>query len=147
MDCCMNIKMRRPGGGGGGGGFDSWWERCKKWASFPSQGAVNGGAVSKWPCCRWDVKHNQPTNQPTNQIWKTNAGYSLNNTQMDIWHYICFSWNLHWDFTILRFDIEISCHFYTTDWWKNWDFRHTCSLKVMGDLIKYNDGYLKTIDE
>ena len=21
-------------------------------------------AVSKWPRCRWDVKHNQPTNQP-----------------------------------------------------------------------------------
>ena len=25
-------------------------------ASRPSQGTVNGGAISKWPCCRWDVK-------------------------------------------------------------------------------------------
>ena len=28
--------------------------------SCPSQGTVNGGAISKWPRCRWDVKHNQP---------------------------------------------------------------------------------------
>ena len=41
--------MQRPG-------FDSRWER-------PSQGTVNGGAISKWPRCRWDVKHNQPNNQ------------------------------------------------------------------------------------
>ena len=34
----------------------------KKRASRPSQGTVNGGAVSKWPRCRWDVKQNQPTN-------------------------------------------------------------------------------------
>ena len=34
---------------------------CKNRASRPSQGTVNGGAVSKWPRCRWDVKHNQPT--------------------------------------------------------------------------------------
>ena len=26
----------------------------------PLQGTVNGGAISKWPCCRLDVKHNQP---------------------------------------------------------------------------------------
>ena len=38
-------------------------------ASRPSQGTVNGGAVSKWPRCRWDVKHNQPTNQPCK--WRT----------------------------------------------------------------------------
>ena len=37
------------------------WERCIYRASRPSQGTVNGGAVSKWPRCRWDVKHNQPT--------------------------------------------------------------------------------------
>ena len=37
-------------------------ERCIYRASRPSQGTVNGGAVSKWPRCRWDVKHNQ-TNQ------------------------------------------------------------------------------------
>ena len=36
-------------------------ERCIYRASCPSQGTVNGGAVSKWPRCRWDVKHNQPT--------------------------------------------------------------------------------------
>ena len=29
------------------------------------QGTVNVGAVSRWPCCRWDVKHNQPSNQQT----------------------------------------------------------------------------------
>ena len=43
----------------------SLWKRCKNRASRPSQGTVNGGAVSKLPRCRWDVKHNQPTNQPT----------------------------------------------------------------------------------
>ena len=37
------------------------YERCKDSASRPSQGTVNGGAVSKWPCCPWDIKHNQPT--------------------------------------------------------------------------------------
>ena len=31
----------------------------------PSQGTVNGDAVSEWSHCRWDVKHNQLTNQPT----------------------------------------------------------------------------------
>ena len=30
-----------------GPGFDSRWERCKNRASRPSQGQVNGGAVSK----------------------------------------------------------------------------------------------------
>ena len=40
--------------------------RCIYRASRPSQGTVNGGAVSKRPRCRWDVKHNQPTNQLTN---------------------------------------------------------------------------------
>ena len=43
-------------------GFASWWVRCKNRPSRPSQGTVNGGAVSKCPSCRWDVKHNQPTN-------------------------------------------------------------------------------------
>ena len=43
-------------------GFNSRSERCIYRASRPSQGTVNGGAVSKWPRCRWDVKHNQPTN-------------------------------------------------------------------------------------
>ena len=28
------------------------------------KGTVNGGAVSKWPRCRWDLKHNQPTQLP-----------------------------------------------------------------------------------
>ena len=27
-----------------------------------SQGRANGGAFSKLPHCRWDVKHNQPYN-------------------------------------------------------------------------------------
>ena len=45
-----------------GPGFNSWWERCKNWASHPLQGTVNGGAVSKWPRCQWDVKHNQLIN-------------------------------------------------------------------------------------
>ena len=36
---------------------------CIYWASRPSQGTVNGGAISKWPHCRLDVKHNQSINQ------------------------------------------------------------------------------------
>ena len=28
-------------------GFDSWWGQCKTRASCPSQGTVNGGAISK----------------------------------------------------------------------------------------------------
>ena len=47
-------------------GFDSRWEQCKNRGSRPSQ--VNGGAVSKWLRCRWDVKHNQPTNQKSKYI-------------------------------------------------------------------------------
>ena len=43
-------------------GFNSRSEQCIYWASRPSQGTVNGGAVSKWPRCRWDIKHNQPKN-------------------------------------------------------------------------------------
>ena len=34
--------------------FDSRWGRCKN--------QTYGGMVSKWHGCRWDVKHNQPTN-------------------------------------------------------------------------------------
>ena len=41
-------------------GFNSRSERCIYRVSRPSQGTVNGGAVSKCPRCRWDVKHNQP---------------------------------------------------------------------------------------
>ena len=41
-------------------GFDSWWGRCKNWASRPSQGTVNGCSVSKWPHCRWLNTTNQP---------------------------------------------------------------------------------------
>ena len=44
-----------------GPGFDSRWERCNYRASRPSQGTGKGGAVSKWPRCRWDVKLKQPT--------------------------------------------------------------------------------------
>ena len=46
-------------------GFHIQWEWCKNWASRPLQETVNESAVSKWPRCRWDIKHNQPTNQPT----------------------------------------------------------------------------------
>ena len=42
-----------------GPGFDSRWERCIYRASRPSQGTVNGGAVSKWTRCWRDVKHKQ----------------------------------------------------------------------------------------
>ena len=42
------------------------WGQCKNRASRPSQGTVNGGAISKCPRCRWDIKHNQPTNQNLN---------------------------------------------------------------------------------
>ena len=53
MDC--HAKTR---------GFDSRWVKCINRASCPLQGTVNGGAVSRWPHCRWDVKHNQPTKDP-----------------------------------------------------------------------------------
>ena len=42
-----------------GPGFDSRWEQCIYRASRPSQGTVNGGAVSKWSRCWRDVKHKQ----------------------------------------------------------------------------------------
>ena len=49
---CNGLPRDNPG-------FNSQWEWCKNRASCPSQGTVNGGAVSKWPRCRWDVKHNR----------------------------------------------------------------------------------------
>ena len=42
--------------------FDSQWKQRKNRASHPSQGTVNGSAVSKSPHWRWDVKHKQPNN-------------------------------------------------------------------------------------
>ena len=39
-------------------GFDYRWENCKNQGSRPTQEKANGGAVSKWPRCRWDAKHN-----------------------------------------------------------------------------------------
>ena len=39
--------------------FDSRLDQCMYGASRPPQGTVNGGAVSKWPRCWWDVKHKQ----------------------------------------------------------------------------------------
>ena len=64
MDCHATA---RPG-------FDSRWERCIYQASCPLQGTVNGGAVSKWPRCQKDVKHNQPTLHTTLQdnSWNNN---------------------------------------------------------------------------
>ena len=56
MYACINSPCDGPG-------FDSRWVRCINRASHPSQGTVNGGAVSKLPRCRRDVKINQPTNQ------------------------------------------------------------------------------------
>ena len=56
-------------------GFDSRWERCIYRASRPSQGTVNGGAVSKWPRCWRDVKHKQ-TNRNRDNVnihFKTNS--------------------------------------------------------------------------
>ena len=38
-----------------GPGFDSRWEQCIYRASRYLQGTENGGAVSKWHCCRWDA--------------------------------------------------------------------------------------------
>ena len=52
-----------------GPGFDSRWERCIYRASRLSQGTVNGGAFSKWPCCWRDVKHKQ-----TLKTWKLHCG-------------------------------------------------------------------------
>ena len=40
--------------------LDIHFLNCIYRASRPSQTTVNEGAVSKWPRCRWDVKHNQP---------------------------------------------------------------------------------------
>ena len=37
---CNGLPLEGPG-------FDSRWEWCKNRASLPSQGTVNGGAVSK----------------------------------------------------------------------------------------------------
>ena len=42
------------------------------WGSIPCGNGVktelhvNGGAVSKRPCCQWNAKHNQPVNA---EIW------------------------------------------------------------------------------
>ena len=46
-------------------GFDSQWEWCKNRASRPSQGTVNGGAISNWPRCQWDLN---TTNQPSKGV-------------------------------------------------------------------------------
>ena len=56
------VQRQRNGLPCDGPGFNSRSEWCIYRASRPSQGRVNGGAVSKCPRCRWDVKHNQPTN-------------------------------------------------------------------------------------
>ena len=53
---CSSSVMDCPG-------VKSWLEQCKNRASRPSQGAVNGGAISKWPHCWWDIKHKQQTNK------------------------------------------------------------------------------------
>ena len=55
-----------------GPGFDFRWKRCKNRASRPSQGTVNWGAVSKWPRCRWDAKHNQPFWMNQSWLWMQN---------------------------------------------------------------------------
>ena len=56
--CCLigNIVFWRTS--------SSRWARCINRASRPSQGTLNGYAVSKWPRCRWDVKHNQQIVHP-----------------------------------------------------------------------------------
>ena len=51
MDCHATARGSNPGGNG-----------VLTELHVLRNGAVNGGAVSKWPRCRWDVKHNQPTN-------------------------------------------------------------------------------------
>ena len=50
MDCHATNRGSIPGGD------------CVK-SKLQGQGTVNGGAVSKWPRCQWDAKHNQLTNQ------------------------------------------------------------------------------------
>ena len=37
-------------------------KQCMMMTSYKGW-SLNRGTVSKWPCCRWDIKHNQPTNQ------------------------------------------------------------------------------------
>ena len=54
-------------------GFDSRWERCIYWAARPSQGTVNGGAITKRPRCWRNVKHKQ-----------TNKKYQMEFRQMGI---------------------------------------------------------------
>ena len=56
-ECCLITLFICPVGAGvterlytelprDGPGFDSLWQQCKNRASHPSQGTVNGGAVS-----------------------------------------------------------------------------------------------------
>ena len=71
VESCQNCTAQEPNSGAGvaqrqcnrlprdGPGFDSLRERCIYRTSLPSQGSVNGCAVSKWPRCRWYLKHNQ----------------------------------------------------------------------------------------
>ena len=60
---CIGLPYDDPG-------FDYRWVRCNNRASRPSQGTMNGNAVSKWPRCRWDVKHNQLTDSAWGPFWK-----------------------------------------------------------------------------
>ena len=58
------------------------------WGSIPySQGTLDGGAVSKWPRFRWDVK--KTTNQPTTEPYK------LTVSNICIWRTCVASWNLY----------------------------------------------------
>ena len=91
-------------------GFDSRWGRCKNQASRPSQGTVNGGAVSKWPRCRWDAIKTQPTNQPTSQ-WLTWLSLLFEILQYiyTYWHFLSLNVFIlkHIIFLIIR-DYEIA---------------------------------------
>ena len=70
MDCHTTARGSIPG----------WNGVTENRASCPSHGTVNGVAVSKWPRCRWDAKHNQPTNL----VYKLHLISSIKNLKVSI---------------------------------------------------------------
>ena len=92
--------------------------------SRPSQGTVNGGAVSKWPRCRSDVKHNQPTNQKIHTQFDIPAmNRNIHTCQVIIasGHLIWIQFTLlsthkiyHWSRFIINFCVEQCVHVHGT---------------------------------
>ena len=69
-----------------GSQFDCRWERYLNQTSRPSQGTINGGAVSKWPRCQWNVKRNQPKKNKyglISMVWKVPNDFERELFNMD----------------------------------------------------------------